>query len=302
VVPGLYVVGTPNDKSPILVTANYKLSFDLLRKELSSQNLWILVLDTLGINVWCAAGKGTFGTDEVINRIEQSGLKSHTKSRQLIFPQLGASGVAGWMVTRKTGFRVTFGPVRSSDIKAFLEAGNQGTEKMRRVTFTLKERIPLIPVEIVHNSPFILLAYALVFLMKVFAGQNLDSAAFGSLLGSVPYVGAILLGVIVFPIILPILPFRYFSVKGALLGTAWYSALLFRTFWHQGNGILISMGSGLLIISITSWIALNFTGSTTFTSYSGVKKEMDLGLLPIVMCVGVGLVLLLISAIFFKIA
>ena len=190
-VPGLYVVGTPNDKSPILVTANYKLSFDLLRKELSSQNLWILVLDTLGINVWCAAGKGTFGTDEVINRIEQSGLKSHTKSRQLIFPQLGASGVAGWMVTRKTGFRVTFGPVRSSDIKAFLEAGNQGTEKMRRVTFTLKERIPLIPVEIVHNSPFILLAYALVFLMKVFAGQNLDSAAFGSLLGSVPYVGAI---------------------------------------------------------------------------------------------------------------
>jgi len=33
------------------------------------RNLWILILDTKGVNVWCAAGKGTFGTEELVFRI-----------------------------------------------------------------------------------------------------------------------------------------------------------------------------------------------------------------------------------------
>lgn len=69
--PGIYAVGTPNENSPVLVTANYKLTFDSLRKELKGLNLWIMVLDTKGINVWCAAGKGTFGTKELVNRISK---------------------------------------------------------------------------------------------------------------------------------------------------------------------------------------------------------------------------------------
>jgi CO dehydrogenase/acetyl-CoA synthase gamma subunit (corrinoid Fe-S protein) len=63
--PGLYAVGTPGSDSPVLVTANYKMSFDALRRELGGLDAWILVLETDGINVWCAAGKGTFGTEEV---------------------------------------------------------------------------------------------------------------------------------------------------------------------------------------------------------------------------------------------
>jgi hypothetical protein len=62
--PGLYALGRPDEKSPVLVTANYKMSFDRLRRALPGRNAWILVLDTKGINVWCAAGKGTFGTAE----------------------------------------------------------------------------------------------------------------------------------------------------------------------------------------------------------------------------------------------
>jgi CO dehydrogenase/acetyl-CoA synthase gamma subunit (corrinoid Fe-S protein) len=55
----------------MFVTANYKLSFDNVRKNLSGINGWILVLDTKGINVWCAAGKGTFGTKELVHRIHE---------------------------------------------------------------------------------------------------------------------------------------------------------------------------------------------------------------------------------------
>ena len=74
VVPGLYGVGNPGADSPVLVTANYKLTFDALRKELGGIDAWILVADTRGINVWCAAGKGLFSTDEVVRRVKASRL------------------------------------------------------------------------------------------------------------------------------------------------------------------------------------------------------------------------------------
>ncbi|HQL32652.1 MAG TPA: hypothetical protein PK969_05305, partial [Treponemataceae bacterium] len=57
VTPGLYFIGSPGAASPVLVSANYRLSFDALRKELSGIDAWILVVDTRGVNVWCAAGK-----------------------------------------------------------------------------------------------------------------------------------------------------------------------------------------------------------------------------------------------------
>jgi len=72
---GLYALGQPNHSSPVFVTANYKMSFDRLRQAVPDRNAWILVLDTKGINVWCAAGKGTFGTEELVSRIKTSGLE-----------------------------------------------------------------------------------------------------------------------------------------------------------------------------------------------------------------------------------
>ena len=50
--PGLYAVGNPDKDSDVLVSSNYKLSFDILRRSLQGLNVWILVLDTKGINVW----------------------------------------------------------------------------------------------------------------------------------------------------------------------------------------------------------------------------------------------------------
>ena len=94
VAPGLYIVGKPGAESPVLVTANYKLSFDSLRKELGGIDAWILVLDTMGVNVWCAAGKRTFSTEEVIRQVNGVGLDKLVTHRELILPQLGAPGVS----------------------------------------------------------------------------------------------------------------------------------------------------------------------------------------------------------------
>ena len=147
--PGLYAVGQPDRKSPVLVSANYKLSFDALRKELRKIDAWILVIDTKGINVWCAAGKGTFSTDEIVRRVREVGLDQLVSHRQLIVPQLAAPGVAAHSVSKQIGFKVVYGPVRANDLPAFLHAGQQATQEMRRVTFSTRERLILTPVELV---------------------------------------------------------------------------------------------------------------------------------------------------------
>lgn len=145
---GLYALGKPDESAPVFVTANYKMSFDRLRNSLAGRNSWILVLDTKGINVWCAAGKGTFGTEELVRRIATSDLKRVVKHRNLILPQLGAPGIAAHLVWKQSGFKVHYGPVRADDTAAFLDAGLKATPEMRKIEFPLKDRAVLIPIEL----------------------------------------------------------------------------------------------------------------------------------------------------------
>ncbi len=62
------------------------------------------MLDTSGINVWCAAGKGTFGTEELVDRIQASRLHDVVHHWKLIVPQLGATGVAAFEVKNTVAF------------------------------------------------------------------------------------------------------------------------------------------------------------------------------------------------------
>jgi CO dehydrogenase/acetyl-CoA synthase delta subunit len=149
IAPGLYWIGHPDSDSPVLVTANYKLTIDTVRRSLIGLNVWLLVLDTKGVNVWCAAGKGTFGTAELIRSIHATSLAGIVRHRRLVLPQLGAVGVAAHEVKRATGFAVHYGPVRASDIPAYLTAGMRATQAMRRVSFGWKDRLTVAPMEIV---------------------------------------------------------------------------------------------------------------------------------------------------------
>jgi hypothetical protein len=262
--PGLYTLGVPNPDSPVFVSANYKLSFNALRSSLDGIDGWILVLDTRGITVWCAAGKGTFGTEELVKRIEATGLKDIVRTRVLILPQLGATGVAAHIVKRRTGFKVEYGPVRAEDLKEYLRIG-QATPEMRKVRFKIKDRLTLIPVDIVNYFlPTLLAALILYFL----AGRFAVAAV----------VTSVLAAVVLFPILLPWLPFHDFSVKGFFLGLVVMLPFMVQS-WTNSPGPLWAKILRLLPLAIgypvvTAFIALNFTGSSTFTSRTGVKKEI----------------------------
>jgi hypothetical protein len=280
--PGLYALDRPSPDSPVLVTANYTLSFDALRSALPGIDAYLLVLDTQGINVWCAAGKGTFGTDEVVRRVIASGLKDVVSHRKLVLPQLGAPGVAAHEVKKRTGFWVEYGPVRAQDLPEYLKT-RQATPEMRRVRFSLRDRLVLIPVDVVQTFlPTLLAAVVLYFL--------------GGWISSLAAVAAAWAGVILFPILLPWLPTHNFSTKGFLLGVLValpFAASVFVR--HPGWAWWRQLGQALEFLlampAVTAFISLNFTGSTTFTSRSGVRREMFAYIPTMAWTFGTGLLL-----------
>ena len=284
--PGLYALGAPDPWSPVFVTANYKMSFDSLRAASPGVSAWIMVLDTRGINVWCAAGKGTFGTDEVGRRIEATGLKKIVSHRTLILPQLGAPGVSAPEVAKRTGFRVLFGPVRTADLKAFLAAGMKAAPETRRVRFSFKDRIRLVSMEIsgiVRNKFF--LAGFLLWLVAAILGVG-EIRLMGLALA-----GAIFTGSVLTPALLPWIPGRMFAIKGGILGLLWAAALcVLRGFPPAGvSGLAAAAAYLLLLPALSAFLAMNFTGSSTFTSLSGVVAEMKAAVPVMVAAGGLGL-------------
>jgi hypothetical protein len=276
--PGLYALGNPDADSQVLVTANYKLSFDALRSALPGRNFWILVVDTDGINVWCAAGKGTFSTEELVSRIESSGLPQLVSHRRLIVPQLAAPGVAAHRVRELSGFKIRFGPIRSKDLPAYIDQGFKATPEMRLKAFPAIERVALIPVELVEALKWTALLIPLFLLISGFIG----SAGFWAnvvnrgIFAALSILSAVVGGTILTPILLPWLPGRAFALKGAVAGllVSGVPAVLTRALLGQWPTMLEFGAWMLIMIAVAAFLGMNFTGASTYTSLSGVKKEM----------------------------
>lgn len=275
--PGLYALGDPGEDSPVLVTANYKMTFDLLRRTLAGRHALILVLDTKGINVWCAAGKGTFGTEEMIDRIQASRLNEVISHRKLIVPQLGAPGLAAFEIKKHAGFRVIYGPVMMNDLPAFLDNSFQATPEMRIKKFPFRERLVLVPVELMQGLqqgiPFMLL----FLLVAGFAGDGpfLQAALIHGLIPSLAVFTGIIAGNIITPLLLPWIPGKAFSVKGMVSGL-----VLFIIFFvlsgltGRGHHWMEQLSWLLIVLAFSSWLGMAFTGASTYTSLNGVRKEM----------------------------
>lgn len=269
--PGLYKIGKPTDSSEVIVTCNYKLTVDVVRSTVK-QDYWLLIIDTEGVNVWCAAGKGKFGTAEVIYSVLKHQLDQKVSHKRIILPQLSGPGIQSHIIKDKTGFNVKFGPVHVKDLDAYVEGGLTCDETMRQVTFTLKERIAVMPLEWVATGKLLIITWLLVLLLPVLDMNHFWLMLFSSLIGTV-FV----------PIILPWRPFKMFYMNGLVCGVI-MSALFISYVGYD----LLMVGWAILGTTLAGYQALNFTGSTTFTSLSGVKKEMEKAIPVLLTLVGIG--------------
>ncbi|MDY7035488.1 MAG: mercury methylation corrinoid protein HgcA [Thermodesulfobacteriota bacterium] len=275
--------------------------FDRLRSALTGRNAWILVLDTDGINVWCAAGKGTFGTEELVRRIKACGLAQAVDHREIILPQLSGPGVAAHLVKKHSGFKVIYGPIKSTDLPIFLDKGLKADPEMRRKTFTIRERTVLIPMELVSITKWSLIILPCLFFLGGLGREGgfwTGEMSYG-LFAVCAFLSAIGAGVVLTPILLPWLPGRAFSLKGLIMGVL--TAIILTALWHDNSndwgGRIEIIAWFFLIPSIAAYLAMNFTGSSTYTSLSGVKKEMKWAV-PLEIAGGGAGLLLWLSALF----
>jgi hypothetical protein len=145
---------------------------------------------------------------------------------------------------------------------------------MRRVTFSITERIVLVPVELSHlPKPTAWVLLALFLLSGIGTGIfSLNVAWHRGLMALSAYAGGILAGAVAVPILLPWIPGQAFALKGTLTGIVAGLAvvLIFRynLDWAETTALL------LITTTVSSYLSMNFTGSTPFTSPSGVEKEM----------------------------
>ena len=164
----------------------------------------------------------------------------------------------------QSGFSVEYGPVRASDLPEYLKT-RKATPEMRKVQFPMKDRLVLTPVELVH---VILPTIAAAVLLYFLAGPLAALAA----------ITTILAGTVFFPVLLPFIPTHDFSTKGLILGgiVAIPFVVAFATYstmplWENA---LIALVFLLIMPALIAYLALNFTGCTTFTSRTWVKKEI----------------------------
>jgi len=287
--PGLYAVGHPASSDPVVVTANYKMSYDAVRQSLCGRNVWLLVLETYGINVWCAAGKGTFGTGELVRRVKATRLADIVSHRRLLLPILGAPGVAAHEVARRCGFSVSYATIRAADLPEYLDNGMVTSPEMRQLTFTLYERLILIPVELVLAVKMIAMVGAVILLVMTLLGGMT-----AGILGFCAFVGASFSGIVLGPLLLPWLPGRSFAVKGAIAGILWSVLFYLLAGGSSWNGA-VSAALFLTLPAVSSFYTLNFTGCSPYTSRSGVKRELHFGLPAMAAAVVVGIILLLVG-------
>ena len=140
---GLIRIGSPDRNSPVLLTCNYHLTVTRVKRLLRGMDAYLLVANSRGINVWCAATGGLFTNHDVISVLKTSGVEELVDHRHVILPQLAAAGVEAKVIQKKTGWRVIWGPVHARNIPVFVQNDLKKSPNMRQVEFPLLQRIEM---------------------------------------------------------------------------------------------------------------------------------------------------------------
>lgn len=138
---GLIRVGNPDAGSPVFLSGNYTLTVQRVLRKLRGTDGYLLVANSRGSNVWCAAGMNEFSEYDVIDAINVSGLRDLVTHRRIIAPVYAAPGVDIGAVKRETGFNIKWGPTHLDDLPRYVANGLKRTNDMFQVQFGLQDRL-----------------------------------------------------------------------------------------------------------------------------------------------------------------
>lgn len=136
-------IGNPNKDSSVFLSGNYSYTVRLLLNVLAGTDCYLLVADSSGSNVWCAAGMNEFSEHDIVDAINVADLANLVNHRRIIAPPYAAPGVDVKYVKEETGFEIAWGPTRLEDIPVYIKNGFKRTNDMLTVKFRLRDRLDL---------------------------------------------------------------------------------------------------------------------------------------------------------------
>jgi len=119
--PKLYPVGQANEKSPVLVTTNFSLSYYTVLGEVEASKMpsYIMSVDTEGMSVLTAWAAEKFTPDKIASSLDAFGVKDKVSHKRMIIP--GYVAVMSGDLEEKSGWQVVVGPKEASGIPSFLK-------------------------------------------------------------------------------------------------------------------------------------------------------------------------------------
>ena len=119
--PGLYAIGEPNDRSPLLVTSNFSLTYFIVSTEAEASGIacHLAVVDAEGLSVLTAWSAGKFSGDRVAKALRQMKAAERVTHRTVIIPGY-VPVISGELEDALgDGWHVLVGPQEASDIAPF---------------------------------------------------------------------------------------------------------------------------------------------------------------------------------------
>jgi len=264
--PGLYPIGEPGPGAPVLCTGNFTLTVRRMKEALAGHDAWLLVANSRGINVWCAAGGGHLTHHDVIAALRASRVAERVDHRTIVLPQLAATGVERAPIQNATGWKPVWGPARLEDLPGFLERGLKVHKRERAMTFPGWERLEMammwaVPMAVIAALVLWLAAGAVAAAAAVAAIATTVVGLFGAL----PWVRVTGR--------LRWLTHAAFTAGGLAVGAAVLAAA-----GHTGAGAL----GGLTIATVAAgaMLTLDLAGTTPWypSSFATAENQFDLEL------------------------
>jgi acetyl-CoA decarbonylase/synthase complex subunit gamma len=119
--PKLYPVGQATDKSPLLVTTNFSLTYYTVLGEVEASKVpsYILSVDTEGMSVLTAWAAEKFTPEKISQSLSKFGIKDTVSHNRLIIP--GYVAVMSGDLEEQSGWQVVVGPKEAAGIPSFLK-------------------------------------------------------------------------------------------------------------------------------------------------------------------------------------
>lgn len=273
--PGLYVVGNPTKDSKLLVTANYYWTVNDVYNSLIKQKFdcYLLIIDSNGINVWCAAGGGHFTHTQIIDALRLFDVEEFINHKNLVLPQLAATGV-DQKELKKFEWKPKFGTTYIEDVSSIKEENSdRKLSDLRKIKFDLRFRTQMG----LQHTFFVLLVLFLPLICLTWILSLFGDSGFSFMFNASFQLTIIAIIIsMIFALIYPAFNFiNSFLWKGIVVGILVDILLLYYlSVYNNSLNFATSLFWLSLVFLICIFICIDFAGHTPYSNHLAVESDL----------------------------